>query len=239
MRRRVLFSGLVIITLLAGAVIYVYGRSIWVPVYQKIVGKKTVADVVSQYGENSRLRLKPFFDAAGVQYPPKAVTLLGIKDTEELELWADTSTGHIFIRSYPIQALSGISGPKLSEGDRQVPEGFYSIEGLNPNSLYHLSMKLNYPNAFDKKHAAIEGRDNPGTNIFIHGKALSVGCLAMGDAAIEELFILAADVGYANIKVVITPSDPRIQPLSLNVNPQWLPTLYQQLNEHFQHYKRG
>ena len=58
-------------------------------------------------------------------------------------------------------------------------------------------MKLDYPNAFDRLHANAEGRTQPGSNIFIHGKAASIGCLAMGDAAIEELFLLVSDIGIS------------------------------------------
>ena len=77
-------------------------------------------------------------------------------------------------------------------------------------------MKLNYPNEFDLAHAKIEGRTKPGSNIFIHGKAVSIGCLAMGDKTIEELFILANDVGINNITVVISPLDPRVNILKYN-----------------------
>jgi hypothetical protein len=226
------FSTIVMLT-------YFYGRSVWVPVYKKVFGMQTISEILTMYGGPARLRLEPFFKKAGVLYPPEKITFLAIKDTKQLELWAETPQGSLFIRSYPIQALSGISGPKLREGDRQVPEGIYKVEGLNPNSAFHLSLKLNYPNAFDIKHAAVEGRKNPGSNIFIHGKALSIGCLAMGDIVIEELFILASDVGKSNVMVAIAPSDPRIDPLPLeNISPQWLSDLYKRLNEYFAGYEQ-
>jgi len=71
------------------------------------------------------------------------------------------------VADYRITAASGTAGPKLREGDRQVPEGIYRIVGLNPNSRYHLSMKLDYPNAFDRHQAARDGRARPGSDIFI------------------------------------------------------------------------
>jgi murein L,D-transpeptidase YafK len=115
----------------------------------------------------------------------------------------------------------------LRQGDKQVPEGIYRIDGLNPNSHYHLSMKINYPNEFDLFHAWQEGRTKPGSDIFIHGSAVSIGCLAMGDEAIEELFVLAAQVGVENIKVVIAPRDPRLYPLEADANlPEWTTELY-------------
>ena len=223
-----------------GAVaMFFYGRSYWVPIYHGIVGKRTVQEVISIYGTDARERLKPYFTASGENYPPQKITLLAIKDTSILEVWSETAQGPKFIRSYQIQGLSGVSGPKLREGDKQVPEGFYDIEGLNPNSFYHLSMKLNYPNAFDLKHAKAEGRDSPGSNIFIHGKAVSIGCLAMGDSTIEELFVLTTDIGRNNLQVAIAPSDPRVTPLQASGKPLWVSELYQKLNVHFSRYVRS
>ena len=162
--------------------------------------------------------------------------MLALKDTAQLEVWAGPKEDPTFIRSYEIKALSGVPGPKLREGDRQVPEGIYKIEGLNPNSSYHLSMKLNYPNSFDLKHAKAEGRREPGTNIFIHGKAVSIGCLAMGDRAIEELFVLAHDTGRHNVRVIIAPADPRKSSLVVDKHPSWVTELYQSLETEFRQY---
>ena len=219
---------------------YYFMRPTWVPVYQKIVGKQTVLDVIEEYGHSAEVRLLPYFENAGAQYPPTKVTLIAIKDTEQLELWAGSGESYKFVRSYSILAASGILGPKLREGDRQVPEGLYNLEYLNPNSSYHLSMKLNYPNKFDLKHARIEGRTEPGTNIFIHGKALSIGCLAMGDAVIEELFYLTSTIGKENVEVIIAPSDSRkkdIMVLAEN-QPDWVEELYEDITQRlrmFQH----
>ena len=142
------------------------------------------------------------------------------------------------MKDYNIQAASGRLGPKLREGDRQVPEGIYKVIGLNPNSSYHLSMKLNYPNKFDLSWAQKENRTQPGSNIFIHGKALSIGCLAMGDEAIEELFVLGNDVGISNIKVIITPTDPRAGNLIPPTESKpWVKELYQDIESAFEPYK--
>ncbi|EWH08983.1 hypothetical protein DS2_14904 [Catenovulum agarivorans DS-2] len=236
--KKLLFIGLLII-LFGASTLYIYGRPMWVPVYQKIVGKRTISDVVAQYGEESKSRLIPYFNEAGIQYPPRRITLLAIKSEKTLELWAEDNTHKKLIKSYPIKAASGILGPKLREGDKQVPEGIYTLEYLNPNSAYHLSMKLNYPNEFDLKHAKLEGRNEPGTNIFIHGKALSIGCLAMGDVAIEELFILVADIGKTNVEVAIAPDDPRkvdIMPYAKD-EKAWVNTLYADLTDYFKNYR--
>lgn len=128
----------------------------------------------------------------------------------------------MLIASYPIVAASGGPGPKLREGDRQVPEGVYRVEGLNPNSAYHLSIKVGYPNDSDAAHAAAEGRSDPGGDIFIHGKDLSIGCLAIGDDAIEELFVLVEQVGITSADVVIAPHDLRRDPaIPAGEFPQW------------------
>jgi murein L,D-transpeptidase YafK len=89
-------------------------------------------------------------------------------------------------------------------------------------------MKLNYPNEFDLLHAEMEGRTEPGSDIFIHGRAVSIGCLAMGDETIEELFILTTQVGAENVKVIIAPHDPRVYPLTTNSDqlPIWTTELY-------------
>ena len=194
---------------------------------------RTVSDVVSVYGTSARSRLLPRFSAAGVAYPPQSLALLVVKNKAQLEVWVKQATGSVFIHCYPVEALSGGPGPKLREGDRQVPEGIYQISGLNPNSRFHLSIKLNYPNAFDLRHAKLDGRTRPGSDIFIHSRASSVGCLAMGDTTIEELFVLACDVGMQNISVTIAPHDPRIEPLLPLQDLPWTAELYENIERNF------
>ncbi len=226
--------------------LYAFGRSYWEPALRELQGRQSVDSVLQHYGDAASNRLVPYFKNASVSFPPKKVTLLALKQERKLEVWAqDDAAGageapYVFIRDYDIRRASGVAGPKLREGDRQVPEGFYEIEGLNPNSSYHLSMKLNYPNSFDLRHARAEGRTEPGSNIFIHGKAQSVGCLAMGDEVIEELFVLTALAGRENVKVVIAPSDPRhrvieADPVSM---PAWTPELYREISREFRKYRR-
>lgn len=175
----------------------------------------------------------PCFSNARIAYPPASLIFFALKDSAILELWAGQDSLHLPIRHYPIVALSGVAGPKLREGDRQVPEGVYRIDGLNPNSRFHLSMKLNYPNDFDIEQARREKRHEPGSNIFIHGRDSSVGCLAMGDAAIEELFVLVNQVGIQNIKVIISPTDPRVKPLKRIRCLPWTDELYTNIEREF------
>ena len=154
-------------------------------------------------------------------------------------MWADDGHGWKFVRFYPILAASGKPGPKRLEGDRQVPEGIYRVAELNPNSAYHLSMKLNYPNEFDREHAAKDGRTNLGGDIFIHGKAASIGCLAMGDTAIEELFVMADDAGLNNVEIAIVPFDPRTRNLQPRPDdPSWVAELYAIMTAYFKPFVR-
>jgi L,D-peptidoglycan transpeptidase YkuD (ErfK/YbiS/YcfS/YnhG family) len=194
----------------------------------KPASERTVEDVLQIYGEHATTKLKSYFAKAKVSYPPREVAFIALKQEMRLELWARDNGEFRFIRDYRIRAASGVSGPKLRQGDMQVPEGVYRIAGLNPNSHFHLSMKLNYPNEFDLFHAWDEGRSNPGSDIFIHGKAKSLGCLAMDDETIEELFVLAVHAGAENVKVVIAPHDPRTYPLAADIEglPEWTPELY-------------
>jgi murein L,D-transpeptidase YafK len=193
---------------------------------------KTVKDRVKEYGEQARARTKPFFQKAAVAYPPPKLVLLGLKGERVLQVYAsDETNGYRFVRSYPMLAASGGPGPKLREGDRQVPEGIYPIELLNPNSSYHLSLRVDYPNELDRAQAAKEGRKNLGGDIMIHGKAASIGCLAMGDEAAEDLFVLAAETGLQNIKVVLSPVDFRtgaVVPKNAKL-PDWTDRLYNQI----------
>ncbi|WP_163835240.1 L,D-transpeptidase family protein [Spartinivicinus ruber] len=217
-----------------GASFY-FGKPVWYSYYISVVGVRTVKDVIDHYQEDVQGRLKPYLDRAGFKELPTALTLLGIKNEKKLELWGQNLAGEwLFIRNFPVLAASGKAGPKLREGDKQVPEGVYKVVGFNPNSRFHLSMKINYPNSFDLKYAKLEGRHRPGGNIFIHGKAASIGCLAIGDRAIEELFVLSALVGKENIRVIIAPSDPRKSQLKVNRPlPWWTNKLYQQISTEF------
>jgi hypothetical protein len=189
----------------------------------------TVEAVLERYGEAVDARLQPAFARAGVPYPPSRVHLLAFKKERKIELWAEGAGKRAFVRSFPVLGASGRAGPKLEEGDWQVPEGVYAISYLNPESAYHLSMKVDYPNDFDRQKAKSDGRTDLGGDIFIHGKDLSIGCLAVGDASIEELFVLVARVGPQNADVVIAPNDLRGgRPASrdLRYRPSWLPELY-------------
>lgn len=201
---------------------------------QTAKGRKTVQDRLEQYNHTVRERLLPYFETAKISYPPQKVILVGLKQEKILEVWACGEQGRFaLIRTYPILAASGRLGPKLREGDRQVPEGLYRIESLNPNSMFHLSLRLNYPNEFDCEQANLENRTNLGGDIMIHGSNVSIGCLAMGDQAAEDLFILAAETGIENITVILSPVDFRKSnlPEVAHTLPEWTEALYEQIKQ--------
>ncbi len=192
----------------------------------------TLTQRLTEIGPAATKRLAERFESAKVVWPPAEVALIAIKDKKHLELHARQQGGAwTFVHSYPVLAASGHTGPKLTRGDKQVPEGVYQISFLNPNSRYHVSMRVNYPNAFDRKMAKKDGRRDLGGDIMIHGKKSSAGCLAMGDEAAEELFVLAAEIGVKNIKVVIAPTDLRHNaiPTIRADQPTWLSNLYKEV----------
>ena len=141
------------------------------------------------------------FAGAGVEYPA-AVMLQAFKQEEELELWAESrATGRwVKVARYPIAAASGDLGPKRRRWDRQVPEGFYRVDGFNGASRYHLSLHVDYPNASDR---ILGNRRHPGNNIFIHGDEVSSGCIAIGDRAIEQLYLVALDAAAGGHEVLV------------------------------------
>ena len=145
-------------------------------------------------------------------YPPRRVTLVGLKAERTLQVWVSGDNGKwTHLCDYPIVGMSGVLGPKLKEGDMQVPEWLYRVESLNPNSLYHLALRVNYPNSQDRLWGKQDGRSELGSDIMIHEKACSIGCLAMGDEAAEDLFVLAAETGVDNVSIILSPVDFYIQ----------------------------
>ncbi len=196
-----------------------------------MAGAATVEQVVERYRAKVEQRLLPRFRFAGAEWPPTELTLVALKDVQRLELWARADGPWVHVRDYHIKGISGGPGPKLREGDLQVPEGIYRIARLNPNSAFHLSLKIDYPNAFDRQQARREGRRNLGGDIFIHGNRVSKGCLAIGDNAVEELFVLAAMVGPEKVRVIIAPTDFRVYSVRHLAPPgrPWVAELYRQI----------
>ena len=119
------------------------------------------------------------------------------KEESELEVWKQDRTGHFaLLKTYPICRWSGELGPKIKEGDRQAPEGFYNITPgqMNPNSQYYLSFDLGYPNAYDRAY----GRT--GSQLMVHGDCSSRGCYSMTDEQIAEIYALGRDAFFGGQK---------------------------------------
>jgi hypothetical protein len=210
-RRRLIVLIIAGLSLVGGVKLFLHVSGlVEIPWWSRIRGRATVADRLAAVGPDARTRLAPFFAAAHVSYPPARVVLVGLKREKKLQLYAAPADGALrFIRTYPVIAMGGRPGPKLREGDGQTPEGLYGIDSLNPNSQYHLSLRVNYPNALDREHAEAEHRTNLGGDIMIHGSIGSAGCLAMGDRVSEDLFVLAADTGRSHVAVILSPVDFR------------------------------
>jgi len=122
----------------------------------------------------------------------------------ELEVWLKRGDHFERFATYPVCMWSGHLGPKLRQGDRQAPEGFYSVgkSSLNPNSKYRRSFNLGFPNAFDRAH----GRT--GSLLMVHGDCRSIGCYAMTDAVIDEIWTLvtsALAAGQKRFQVQVFP----------------------------------
>jgi len=207
------------------------GRRFWHPYLLALTGPRTHEQVLRNIGPTRRPKLEESARELGVAYPPPRLTLVGLKQEKVLEVWASVGNGWKRLRSYAVLAASGTSGPKLREGDLQVPEGLYRLTTFNPNSSYHLSVRVDYPNADDRTVARAENRRNLGGDIYIHGKAVSIGCLALGDPAIEELYVLLADVGLTRAKLILSPSaSPRAGPNQ----PAWIADRYERLRRELQ-----
>lgn len=145
----------------------------------------------------------------GMNIPPTEleVLIIAYKDEALLRLFARKKKDEKFsvLKEYEICESSGLAGPKRKQGDKQVPEGFYFINRFNPNSDYHLSLGINYPNESDLIKTTAE---DPGGDIFIHGGCVTIGCLPITDDKIEELYLFAltaSENGQSRIPVYIFP----------------------------------
>jgi murein L,D-transpeptidase YafK len=148
--------------------------------------------------------------SAGVTGRVDTVYLRAFKEEKVVELWAGGATGPLaLVKTYPVCAASGELGPKRQEGDLQVPEGLYDVVEFNPASNFHLSMKVSYPNASDRVRSDPK---RPGGLIFLHGSCASIGCIAIEDGPIEEVFLIASG----------SRARPRIDVFPARLTEAWL-----------------
>lgn len=151
--------------------------------------------------------LKKQFTAKKLNWPPNYIYIRSFKIDRQFEVWAknDRKEPYKLFKTYKVCMQSGTAGPKRMEGDYQVPEGFYYINEFNPNSHYHLSLGLNYPNASDR---ILSDSVRPGAEIYIHGNCASTGCIPIDDIPVEEVYILssyAKSAGQEFIPVHVYP----------------------------------
>lgn len=165
--------------------------------------------------------LEPLLEQKDLQYGDP-VFLRAFKEEEELEVWVRHKESGKFrlLRRYPIAAMSGRLGPKLEEGDRQVPEGFYAFSkrSMKPDSTFHLAFNIGYPNAYDQHH------ERDGTFIMVHGNRVSIGCLAMTDPKIEEIYTLcdaALSNGQPFIRIHIFPFRMTEERMTRAIGHRW------------------
>jgi murein L,D-transpeptidase YafK len=164
-------------------------------------------------------RLSARLDKGGVALGAP-VYLRIYKLESELEVWVQKDGGFERFATYPICYWSGRLGPKLKEGDRQAPEGFYTVDkdALNPNSRMHLSFNLGFPNAYDR------GKGRTGSFLMVHGGCSSIGCYAVTNDVVDEIwaFVSAAlDNGQARIPVHAFPFRMTERNLRLRSGDKW------------------
>ena len=171
-----------------------------------LMQQKNAARVASAFVNNDT-KLQKEFEAKGLQWPARYVYIRSFKFDAQLEVWVKNNPKEKYslFKTYRVCMQSGTMGPKRLQGDYQVPEGFYYINEFNPRSNYHLSLGLNYPNASDR---ILSDSLRPGGDIYIHGNCVSIGCVAVTDNDIEEIYVLtsyARDAGQEYIPVHIFP----------------------------------
>jgi murein L,D-transpeptidase YafK len=197
--RATVFSAFVLTTLFAGA----------------LASVRCLAEDASQLPAKATKELSPELLSLLQQkkMPKHSPILVRIfKEESELEVWKQDITGHFqILKTYPICRWSGDLGPKLHEGDRQAPEGFYTItpELMNPNSNYYLAINTGFPNGFDKAN------DRDGSFLMVHGDCWSSGCYAMTDEQMGEIYSLARDSFLSQPSFQIQAYPFRLTPANL------------------------
>jgi murein L,D-transpeptidase YafK len=179
--------------------------------FSKTKNEETIESVIKKTNKKTKKSLKECLEKNNLDADNIEIAILAFKTDQILELYGRTSSSDKWklLNTYNFTNFSGVLGPKLRNGDKQIPEGVYQMEYLNPNSKYHLSIKVNYPNSFDKEKAKLDGRTDLGGDIMIHGKDVTIGCIPIGDKNIEEVFYLASKAKNRNFPIIIAPNDFR------------------------------
>ncbi|MGV3574716.1 MAG: L,D-transpeptidase family protein [Devosia sp.] len=154
--------------------------------------------------------------------PTEPMVIRVFKQSSELEVWKRTSSGdYALLKSYPICKWSGELGPKIREGDYQSPEGFYDVTPgmMNPKSNYYLSFNVGFPNKFD------QAWNRTGTYLMVHGDCKSVGCYAMTDEGIKEIYALARETfrGNGSFQIQLLPFRMTEENFAVNASSPHVP----------------
>ena len=168
--------------------------------------------------------------------PADPILIRIYKKESELEVWKRNASGrYALLKTYPMCRWSGQLGPKRREGDRQAPEGFYTVtpSQMNPNSAYHLSFNLGYPNALE------QAQGFTGSALMVHGACTSSGCFAMTDDGIAEIYGLAREAfagGQRSFQVQAFPFRMTPENMArLRSNPNF--AFWQNLKEGYDHFE--
>lgn len=161
--------------------------------------------------------------ALGIEWPPRELYLRAFKAERVLEVWAGNGRGEplVLFEEHPICGESGTIGPKVERGDLQIPEGLYVVTKLHPDSQGWLSLRMSYPNLADRARAAERGaaeqrRVSPGGDILVHGTCISIGCIAIDNAPIERVYLLALAPWSRGRTVRVDVFPGRFEPAALD-----------------------
>lgn len=157
------------------------------------------------------------------------------KEEKKLEVWLRQGLTYTFFKSYTICYNSGELGPKLREGDKQSPEGFYSVDAsqLNPNSAYHLSFNLGYPNEYDRR------LNRTGSLLMVHGRCSSAGCFAMTDFRMDEIYAIVESAiigGQHQVPVHIFPFKMTRANMAAHQDSKWI-DFWENLKEGYDYFE--
>ena len=225
------WSGRRLLKVLGGASLaaFVTGAIVWplaqgYPTLMHLIGDRFIPDYLPRY---DRAPLVADLEASGFALGTPAHVRI-FKRERRLEVWMARNDGrYARFRSYDICNHSGTLGPKLAEGDLQAPEGFYRVaqRQLNPQSRHYLAFNLGFPNAYDRSL----GRT--GSALMVHGGCSSVGCFAITDAAMDEVYAIveaALDRGQDAVDVHVFPFALTDDALATEVHDPWA-TFWQNL----------
>ncbi len=169
---------------------------------------------------NKQAEIAHLLDSLDVSISSYKLRMEAFKQEQILNVYLkDKNTDWILARTYPFCKFSGDLGPKLREGDGQIPEGIYKVAVFNPKSKFYLSLGLDYPN---KRDLLLADPDEPGSDIYIHGGCLTVGCIPITDEKMAELYLLAKGAN-SDIEVLILPFQKTSYNLEkyYKIYPQW------------------